>query len=152
MSSKLKAAMQNISVDVFGYEAKVTANILEYFENIAVELEIPRERVVLRIFNDDAGIQTKIYKEGKIAKKISVAELITIFTKTAPSPLFSLEEKTTKNIQHFISDYANAHGIISEEVQLCILTGAHQVWIVGYSGAKTVGNIPLKTLIKHFMA
>ena len=37
LAEKLKRAVQNLNVDVFGYESKVTKNIINYFSKLSKE-------------------------------------------------------------------------------------------------------------------
>jgi hypothetical protein len=151
LAQKLRKAVQNLNVDVFGYESKVTTNIISYFLNLSKETGLPQDRLVVRIFKDGETINVAVHNQGRPVKKISVKELITLFTNSEPSELFNLETKIIEGIQAFMLVFSNTHQMRVEQLQICILTSHDKVWVKGYKGIEFVQDIPLNVLIKHFM-
>ncbi len=101
LGRRLKAAMQNIHVDVFGYQAKVTSNILDYFESTSKELQIPRERLLIRIFCSPEPLRIAIYQNGRILRQIPIHELVTVFTAIPCDSSGELADKTRKKNTKF---------------------------------------------------
>ncbi|WP_025663328.1 hypothetical protein [Aquimarina megaterium] len=151
LAQKLRKAVQNLNVDVFGYESKVTTNIISYFSKLSKETDLPQDRLVVRIFKDRTTINVAVHNQGRPVKKIPVKELITLFTNSEPSGLFSLEAKVIRGIETFMDGFSNTHQMNVEQLQICIITSHDKVWIKGYSGIELVEDIPLGVLIKHFM-
>ncbi|QKX04186.1 hypothetical protein HN014_04435 [Aquimarina sp. TRL1] len=150
LAEKLKNAVQNLNVDVFGYESKVTKNILRYFSKLSKETDLVQEELVVRIFKDWLTINVAVYNQGRPVKKISVKELITLFTNSEPSGLFNLEAKVVRGIENFMSELSDNHHIEVEQLQICIVASSDKVWVKGYKGLTHIQDIPLGVLIKHF--
>ncbi len=149
LGEKLKYVMQNLAVDVFGYESKVTKNIITYFSRLSKETCITQDELVVRIFKDRATIRVVIYKQGKPVKEIPVKELIRLFTNT--TAIFHMETKVIQGIKIFMKDFSTAHTMDIDGLHICIMTRSGKAWIKGYDGVTPIRDIPLGVLIKHFM-
>lgn len=150
LAEKLRNAVQNLNVDVFGYESKVTKNIISYFSKLSKETGLPPDRLIVRIFKDRTAINVAVHNQGRPVKKIPVKELITLFTNSEPSGLFNLEAKVIRGIETFMSEFSDKQRIQVEELQICIVTSHDKVWVKGYQGITHIKDIPLGVLIKHF--
>ncbi|TPN87166.1 MULTISPECIES: hypothetical protein [Aquimarina] len=150
LAEKLKKAVQNLNVDVFGYESKVTKNIINYFSKLSKETGLPQDRLVVRIFKDRTIINVAVHNQGRPVKKIPVKELITLFTNSEPSGLFNLEAKVVQGIEAFMVEFSDTHNIGVDQLQICIITSHDKVWVKGYKGIDLIKDIPLGVLIKHF--
>jgi len=147
---KLRKAVQHLNVDVFGYEPKVTHNIIDYFSKLSQQTGIPQDSLVVRIFKDSGAINAAIYHQGRPVKRIPVKELIMLFTNSEPSGLFSLETRVVRGVESFMEGFSTTHDIDATQLQICIITSHNKVWIKGYRGITLVKDIPLAVLIKHF--
>lgn len=151
LTQKLRKVVQNLNVDIFGYESKVTANIINYFSKLSKEINVPQDRLVVRIFKDSATVNVAVYNHGSPVKKIPVKELITLFTNAEPSGLFNLEAQVLRGIETFMDGFSDTHNINIEQLQICISTSHDKVLIKGYRGVEFTADIPLGFLIKHFV-
>ena len=147
LGAKLKKAVQHLQVDVFGYEPKVTKNVLTYFSELSRTTKIPKERLFLRMFDDGESVRTVVYYQGRLIKKISVKELITIFTGVT----LHMESQVTHKMQAFMQEVAAKHHITTTELQLCIVTDREKVWVRAYDRTRFLTVVPLKELVKHFI-
>ncbi|WP_299243101.1 hypothetical protein [uncultured Aquimarina sp.] len=150
LTQKLRKAIGNINVDVFGYEKNVTRNIHTYFDRISKETDMPKDQIIVRIFKDYGQIRVCVHKEGKRIKEIPVSELVMLFTNTDPLGLPHLQQKAIDGIQSFMMEYCTTHLIHPSNLHICILTSGDQVFVKGINGTREIGAIPLMTLIKHF--
>lgn len=151
LAQKLKKAVQNLNVDVFGYESKVRHNIITYFSRLSKETRLQQDHLVVRMFRDRETIFVGMYNHGRLVKRIPVSELIMLFTNSKPSGLFDLEAKVTKGMNTFMSEFSKGHSMNVDQLQICIVTDHDKVWVKGYKGIEFVQDIPLGVLIKHFM-
>lgn len=147
---KLKAALQGIQVDIFGYEKNVTRNIIAYFERLSEETGIASCQIIVRIFMDNDTIRARVHRDGRLVKEISITKLICLFTSTDATGLPQLEQKVMSGIRSFITDFAKEHHISSEQLHICILSSDHKVWVKGAYRTRPIADIPLSVLIKHF--
>ena len=150
LAEKLRKAAQNLNVDVFGYESKVTRNIIKYFSELSKETGLEENRLIIRIFRDRGAINVAVYNQGIPIKKISVKELITLFTNSEPSGIFNLETSVVKGIESFMVDISKRNNITVSQLQICITTIQDIVIVKAYKGIEFVEDIPLGVLIKHF--
>jgi hypothetical protein len=151
LAQKLRKAVQNLNVDVFGYESKVTHNIISYFSKLSKETGLQEDRLVVRIFKDREMIRVAVYNQGRLVKKIPLKELIMLFTNSKCSGLFNLEAKAIRGIETFMAEFSKNHAMNVDQLQICIVTSHDKVWIKGYKGIVFLQDIPLGVLIKHFM-
>lgn len=151
LAQKLRKAVQNLNVDVFGYESKVTKNVITYFSKLSKETGLLQDRLVVRIFKDRETICVAVYNQGRLVKKIPLKELIILFTNSEPSELFNLEAKVIRGIETFMAEFSKNHAMNVDQLQICIVTSHDKVWIKGYKGIAFIQDIPLGVLIKHFM-
>lgn len=150
LGHKLKAALQGIEVDIFGYEKNVTRNIIAYFNRLSKETRIEPSGIIVRIFMDGDTVRSRVYRNGRLAKEISITELICLFTSTDATGLPQLEQKVIQGIRTFITDFSKEHHISSEQLHICILSSDHKVWVKGAYRTRTIADISLGVLIKHF--
>ena len=150
LAEKLRKAAQNLNVDVFGYESKVTRNIIKCFSELSKETGLEENRLIIRIFRDRGAINVAVYNQGIPIKKISVKELITLFTNSEPSGIFNLETSVVKGIESFMVDISKRNNITVSQLQICITTIQDIVIVKAYKGIEFVEDIPLGVLIKHF--
>ena len=150
LGRKLKQAVQDLAVDVFGYETTITKNILAYFTQLSHDTTIPKDELVVRVFRDRENIRVTIYNKGRLAKTLSVRALVKLFTNTEPSGVFGLEAKTIQGIKAFIENFARANSIRPEQLQICIMTHLDKVIVKAYDGTVIIKDIPLKVLINYF--
>lgn len=151
LAAKLKNAVQQIQVDVFGYEPKVTQNIILYFDRLSKETGIPKDRLLLRIFKDLDSIHVGIHHQGRLVKKIPVPALIGLFTDTTPSGYLDLETRVNYKIKAFLEGLATTEGVCLEEVHICMACTPERVGVRAYKGIDYIKDIPLRTIIKHFI-
>ena len=65
LSKKLKGALTDLTVDIFGYEKMVTKNITNRTNYISNRLQIPKDRLYIRIFQKDHIIRSFLYNQSK---------------------------------------------------------------------------------------
>ena len=148
---KLKKAVQNLHIDVFGYEPKVTTNIQSYFTTLSKDTGIPKERLVVRIFRDSPAMRVAVYYHGTAVKDISLQELVFLFTNSTPNGLFNMEDTVRDGMHRFMQEFSQTHAVDVDRLHICISTNIDAVRIRSYDGTKAIQDIPLKVLIKHFM-
>ncbi|TSE10315.1 hypothetical protein [Aquimarina algiphila] len=142
LAEKLRKAVKNLNVDVFGYETRVTKNIISYFSKLSKETDLPQDRLVVRIFKDRTAINVAVHNQGRPVKKIPVKELITLFTNSEPSGFFNLEAKVIRGIETFMAEFSEAHNLNVDQLQICIITSHDKVWVKGYKGGNSCQTDP----------
>lgn len=148
LSERLKKAVTSIHVDVFGHEKQVQQNIRSYFKELSKKIEIPVDRIVVRIFKDQGHVRSCIYQKGRCVYEISLKELILLFTGTHPT---TLENKVSQTIKLILNDFAVRHHVDDTMLQLCILVKNDTPYIKGVCKTKVIGGLKIKTLIPYFI-
>ncbi len=149
IGSKLKKAVKNLVVDVFGYETTVVDNIHAYYGQLSKETQIPKDEIVVRIFQDRENIRVTIYNRGQVAKEIPVRELVKLFT-NIETDVFDIEAKTIAGIKAFLKSYSQSNKMDIGQLHICIMTSLDKVIVKGYDGTQAIQDIPLLVLIKYF--
>ncbi|MDH5383020.1 MAG: hypothetical protein OEW75_19365, partial [Cyclobacteriaceae bacterium] len=76
LTRKLQNAVENISVDIFGYEKKITRNVVQYLNKAARDNCIPYEQLFARIIKQNVTVRVFLHHKGRQLKEIPVRELV----------------------------------------------------------------------------
>jgi hypothetical protein len=150
LSGKLKGALTDLSVDIFGYEKMVTKNILNHTEYISRKLKIPRERIFVRIFQKNHIIRAFLYDQSKPLHAIPVQELTYFFIDKGTATLTDVQNKVAFSIKQYLSEFAQANHIEEESVRIWIHTKQENVVVRSFQDEEFIKEIPLNSLIKYF--
>ncbi|TPN85827.1 hypothetical protein [Aquimarina algicola] len=148
LKQKLKKAVSDIHIDVFGYEKNVTRNVVAYFDKLSKETGLPSDQIIVRMFKQQHTVKTCVHQKGKVVKDISVQELIELFTGTMGMP--GMEEKMTDRIIGLITDLMRQHKQEHHQFHVCILAQNGQVSVHAVNGNTVLETIPLTVLIQYF--
>ena len=104
LSKKLKGALTDLTVDIFGYEKMVTKTITNRTNYISNRLQIPKDRLYIRIFQKDHIIRSFLYNQSKPVSAIPTQELTYFFMEehnwiTYRIKLPSASNNTSKSLQ-----------------------------------------------------
>lgn len=137
-----------LSVDVFGYEKKAKNSILAYISTLSKKIKVPKENIIIRIFNDQGHIRSCTYRHGQCVYEISMSELIRLFT----GEYYDIEEKTEATILQMLKDISIQHCCDQNTLQLCISCPKdNHVSIRAITKYGFVTQITLKQLVAYFM-
>ncbi|MEQ3656483.1 MAG: hypothetical protein ABNH00_11520 [Dokdonia sp.] len=150
LSKKLKGALTDLSVDIFGYEKMVTKNITHRTDFISKRLEIPRERLYIRIFQKNHSIKSFLYDQSKPITTIPTGELTYFFLEEQIAQLGDYQNKVAFSIKQYLKEFATANRIDEESVRIWIHVKDNQVQVRAFQDEEFIKQIPLKSLIKFF--
>ncbi len=150
LGKKLKGALTDVSVDVFGYEKIVKKNILHRTNYISKRLEIPSERIYIRIFQKDHTIKSFLYNQRKPIARIPTGELTYFFLEEHLAQLGGFQNKVAFSIKKYLKELATANHIEEESVRIIIHVKDNEVYINAFHNEAFIKLIPLKSLIKFF--
>lgn len=150
LSNKLKGALTDLSVDVFGYEKIVTKNILKQTDYISKKLEIPRERLYVRIFQKNHIIRAFLYDQQKPLHAIPIDELAYFFVNPETVALASIQNKMAFSIKQYLKELADANKIHVESTRIWIYTKGSAVNVMAFQNDEFIKDITLSSLIKYF--
>lgn len=150
LNTKLKGALTNLSVDIFGYEKMVTKSIIHRTENISKRLEIPAERLYIRIFQKDHTIKPFLYDQSKLLTSIPTGELTYFFLEEQIAQLGDYQNKVAFSIKQYLKEFAAANLIEEESVCIWIHVKDNEVQVRAFQDEEFIKQIPLKSLIKFF--
>lgn len=151
LRQKLKDAVEGISVDVFGYEKKVTKNAVAYLDKAARELRIPYEQLFARIVKQNFTVRVYLHHRGRQLKEVPVRELVQFFAgRQATVP--GRESKVVDSVSKYLDELSKDNGIPLDLLHVRINGSGDKVIISAYNSHRHVRDIPVKDLVKHFKA
>lgn len=151
LSKKLKEAVADLSVDIFGYEKTVTSNIINHAEWYADKLRISREWLHLKIFLHRGIVKSFLHDERRALIMLAPKELASFFMNESLVILDeNISEKVTYGIESYLKDYALKECIPLEYLRVRIDFKEQEILVNMYSYATHLETIPFKKIIKYF--
>ena len=150
LSKKLKGALTDLTVDIFGYENMVTKNITNRTNYISHRLQIPKDRLYIRIFQKDHIIRSFLYNQSKPVSAIPTEELAYFFMEEQMAKLSNTQNKISNSIKQYLNEFANANRIHEERVRVWIHIKEEKVVVRAFQDEEFIKAIPLNLLIKYF--
>lgn len=151
IGERLKGALENITVDVFGYEKKVTTSVTQYIQALAKEYKIPPGNILARITKHHTTVRVFLYYGGQPIREIPVKELVTFFTGDA-SGLLGMEKKVVGGVTSYIDLLTEECKVHPDSLQVRIRLVENGISIKAFENDYPVKVIEVKELIKHFRA
>lgn len=150
LGNKLKGAIAEISIDVFGYEKKISQNIISYTEHIAQWYVIPVERIYLRIYQEEHKVISFLFNQDALLKNIPTDELSYFFLEDSIAALPNVRNKIAFSIKRYLKEFATANKISEQEVQIWLNVKNEVVTVKAFHKDIYIKEISLLSLIKYF--
>ncbi len=151
LKDKLKNAAENISVDIFGYEKKITKNVVQYLNKMAIEERIPVAQLFVRIVDLHNTIRVFVHHKGKQLKEIPVKQLALFFAGPETVHLPGIEGKIANSIRKYIDESSKRHELNDDNLQIRIsLKGTNEVNVDICHHTWILENVSVKDLVKYF--
>ncbi|WP_407264916.1 hypothetical protein R5N98_12680 [Tenacibaculum maritimum] len=150
LGRKLKGALTDLSVDIFGYEKMVTKNIVNRTDYISKRLEISKERLYIRIFQKNHSIKSFLYDKDKPITAIPTGELTYFFLEEQIAQLGDYQNKVAFSIKKYIKEFADANRMDEESIRIWIHVKDAKVYVRAFQGEEFIKALPLNSLIKYF--
>lgn len=150
LGRKLKGALTDLSIDIFGYENMVTKNISNRIDYISRRLEIPKEQLYIRIFQKNHNIKSFLYDQSKPITAIPTGELTYFFMEEQIAQLGDYQNKVAFSIKKYIKEFADANRIDEESTRIWIHVKGSKVQVRAFHNQEFIKAIPLNSLIKYF--
>ena len=150
LKDKLKNAVENISVDVFGYEKKVSKNVMQYLTKASREEHVPLGQLFARILIKGNTVRVYLHHQGKLLKEIPVKELVYFFAGQGAADLLGIESKVVESVKTYINELSKQHEVYDDQLQIRIATDEKKVIVGAYNHMAFIKEIPVKELVKYF--
>lgn len=150
LTNKLKGAIAEISIDVFGYEKKISHNIKTYTQQIATWQQLPVERLYLRIYQEQHKVHSYLYNQDVPLKKIPTDELAYFFLEESIAALPNVRNKIAFSIKKYLKEFATANQICEQDVQIWLNIKQDVVTVKAFHKKTYIKEISLLSLIKYF--
>ncbi|MBL4575809.1 MAG: hypothetical protein JKY51_06895 [Opitutaceae bacterium] len=150
LKDKLKNVVDNISVDIFGYEKKVTKNIVQYLNKAAREERVPPQQLFARIVKRDATVRVFLHHRGMQLKEVPVKELAIFFAGKGTTDLFNIESKVAQSVGKYIDELSKLHEVRNDDLQIRISMSNSNVIVGAYNHLDFIKDIPVQDLVKYF--
>lgn len=150
LRSKIKDYMEDVSIDVFGYEKKVAENLSNYLDALARENKIPQSSINIRISMLNNGLAAHVFHLESHLRQATFKELIDFFMGQGVVVVFDMEVKIRRNVMGYFCQYSVEKNIPVQAMTVRISKPSEKVQAVVYNQSECVESIPLKELIKYF--
>ncbi len=150
LKQQLKKATRNISVDVFGYEKKITKNGIRYLEGVAKQHRVPSGQVVVQLIKEPTTVRVLLYHKSTLLKEVPLRELVVFFAGKDNASLLGIETKVINGIMGYMDGFITFHELRDKKLQICIATDNKRVVVGAYHGHRHIKDIPIKELINYF--
>lgn len=152
IKAKIRDYMDGVTIDIFGYEKKVSENVSQYLGQLSDENRIPLSNIHVRIAMPDKElIANSYYFDGHI-RSITFKELADFFIGEGTTQVFDIEAKVKSSVTQYLSEFSQANEINLSSLNIRISKPSNKVQVTAYNKDEYLSNIPLKELIKYFKA
>lgn len=145
IGEKLKGALTNLSVDVFGYETIISKNIIKHTSFIASKLNKNKSALTIRIFQKKNVLKALLYEWITPISIVSMPELSRFFTQETINSM-----KMEQSIKNYLNDFSDRFELDQERIYIEISTNEKVVTIQAFYDGEFLQRIALNTLIKYF--
>ncbi|EDP94129.1 hypothetical protein U8527_06665 [Kordia algicida OT-1] len=149
-SQKIRNAVTDLSVDIFGYEKMVTKNIIQNTAFISSKTKIPKARLFLKIVQKDHTIKAYLFDQSKAIQAIPTKELAYFFIDRETAELSRIQNKIAFSIKKYLNDFALKNGLNVENLAVWIHVKDEKVIIDAFDKDQFVKEISMSSLIKFF--
>ncbi|AGC75795.1 hypothetical protein LX97_00479 [Nonlabens dokdonensis] len=150
LTNKLKGAIAEISIDVFGYEKKISHNIINHTRNIATWENVLSERLYLRISQEEHKVISNLYDQDQHIKSVPTDELAFFFLEEGIAVLPNVRNKIAFSIKKYLKEFATANQICEQDVQIWLNVKQDVVTVKAFHNKTYIKEISLLSLIKYF--
>jgi hypothetical protein len=147
---KIKDAVKDLSVDIFGYQKLVTNNIIQNTEMISNQIKVPKERLFLKIFQKDHTIKAFLFNQSKAIREIPTKELAYFFIDRQTAELSRIQNKIAFSIKKYLSDFAKTNSLEVEKLSMWIHIKNEKVSIQAFYEDQFLQEVSMGSLIKFF--
>lgn len=149
-SQKVKDAVTDLSVDIFGYQKIVTKNIIANTQFISNKIKIPKERLFLKIYQKDHSIKAFLFNHSKAIQVIPTNELAYFFVDRETSELSRIQNKIAFSIKKYLNDFSMTNKLNVESIDIWIHVKNDKVIINVFQKDQFIKEISMSKLIKFF--
>ena len=150
LRAKIKNYMEDVSIDIFDHEKKVTENLSHYFDTISKQNKIPASNINIRISKPHDELVVHIHHLDKQLRQATFKELVNFFMGEGTSVLFEMEATIRQNAGNYFRQYAKANDLSIHALNIRISKPSDKILAVVYNHLELIDSIPLKELIKYF--
>ncbi|MCB0374782.1 MAG: hypothetical protein KDD04_02575 [Sinomicrobium sp.] len=149
LTARLKDAVENLSADIFGYEKKITENIIGYLEKAGKEQGIRYEQLRACIVRYKDTVRVFLYHNSRRLKEIPVKDLVKFFAGQG-ADLPEIESKVVDGVVGYMDGLSRFHELPHQSLQVFIAAEGSKVVIKAFDDTRHIKDIPVKELIKYF--
>jgi hypothetical protein len=150
LRSKIKDYMEDVSIDIFGYEKKVAENLSNYLDRLSRENNIPPSSISIRISKPNQGVEAHVYYFDSHLRQVYFKELVDFFMNEGTGVIFNMEAKIRQKVATYFREYSIEKNLAIHALNVRISKPSDKILAVVYSQSECVESIPLKELIKYF--
>lgn len=150
LSQKLKGALTDLSTDIFGYEKKISSNIINRAHHLSDRFHLRMDNIAVVIYQKNDEIRAFLFEKDKPIAILPMEELAYFFVDPHTANLINAKTSIPLNIKRYLKDYASQKMLFEESITIRISVKENKVLIKSYTHCDFVESLSLLSLIKYF--
>ncbi|WP_046758019.1 hypothetical protein [Kordia jejudonensis] len=150
LRQKLKEAVTDLTVDIFGYQKKISDNIISHTGLISKQIMIPKERLFLKVFQKDHIIKAFIFNQSRAIQVVPIKKLAHFFMDRESANIPSFQNKIAFGIKKYLKDFSEENNLDVEAIDVWIHVKDDKIMIQAFSSDQFIQDISISSLIKFF--
>ena len=149
LKDRLKNVADDLTADVFGYEKKVTKNVIDFLSKIEQTEHVLLDNLFVAMKLKGPQIKVRLYHQTQLLRPVSIQELVVFFAGEDAFHL-GMEKKIVSPVGDFMRELALKHGITEEMLQVVLFVRDDQLIVKVYEGINYLQHLTIKELVKQF--
>ena len=149
LRNKLKNLVDNLSVDLFGYEKIVGNNMVRYLEKASQNEKLPLKQMFVRITTSGSTIMVFLHHKESCLREVASTELLAFFV-SENTNRFGLESRISSRIKSYMQEFSTLRNVDCNHLWFRISTNGSKLAIRAYNRVQYLEEVPIKTLVKHY--
>ncbi len=150
LSNKLKGAVTDLSIDIFGYEKMITKNIISHTNEYAKRLHLPLENLHLKILQNNGAVRAYLCNKETPLLLIPTEELALFFISPGLGELSDTGNKINSSIMKYLKEFSKKQELEEKSVRIWIRTKGKTVDVFAFEYGDFLETVSLNSLIKFF--
>ncbi|GAA0892585.1 hypothetical protein GCM10009122_22640 [Fulvivirga kasyanovii] len=146
IKERLKGYMEEVSIDLFGIEAKATDNVRRYFTEVSQKTGTAIDELFVIIKKPDQ-VKAWLIEKRKI-HPLPLGELVKFFAGDLYNP--ELERKVADGVSGYLDHFCEVENLQADLLKIIIVLEGGQPVIHASNTNYPVRKIQIKELIKYF--
>ena len=146
IKERLKGYMDEVSIDLFGVEAKAIENVRRYFTEVSHNTGTAVDELFI-VIKKHEKVKAWLVEKRKV-RPLSPGDLVRFFSGDFYTP--ELERKVTEGVSGYLDHFSDTENVHADLLKIVITLEANHPVIHAAKADDPIRQIQIKELIKYF--